>query len=64
MARKTRKMPSADGWVRSLASVARERRAGTTSGEVVAAAGDEEDDAKEEADGEREGVVCVGVGAW
>ena len=61
MARKTRKMPSVDGWVKgqSLASVARERRLWTARREVDAAAEDEVEEADE---GERAGLVRAG--AW
>lgn len=68
MARKTRKMPRVDGWTKAqrLASVAWERRLWTARRWVVAVAWDEEVDAREEDEGEREGVGRAGAraGAW
>jgi len=60
VARKTRKMPSVDGWMQT--SAARERKLWTARRWVATVAGGEEVDSKEEDEGEREGVVRGG--AW
>ena len=64
MARKTRKMPNVDWWKKTpcWASVAREEGLRTVRHRVAADTWGEEEDAMEEDEGEREGVVRVG--AW
>jgi hypothetical protein len=64
VARKSRKTPTVDGWknAQCLASVGWERRLWTVRRRVAPVTGGEEEDAREEDEGEREGVVRAG--AW